>query len=505
MHAKMFSRVTTMTLFAALAMPVCIAAQDNPSPDHKTKHQKYKLIDLGTFGGPNSYVNGPTIPDLSNGGTYAGSADTSVPDPYAPYYCASPDCLVLHAQKWWNGVGTDLGTLPGTNLSSGATWVSGNGIIAGASENGLIDPLLGMPEVRAVVWTKDDQIVNLGALEGGYESFADAVNDRGQVAGWFTNTIPDPFSMGCYIVCPYTTQLRGFLWQHGVMRDLGTLGGPDALPLAINERGQIIGISYTSSIPNPDSGIPTIDPFLWQNGAMVDIGTLGGTFGNANFINSRGQVVGNSNLAGDQTNHGYLWDRGSLKDLGTLGGDNVQALWINDAGDVVGVSDLTGSQTHDAFLWRKGVMTDLGNLGLSSFGFAINSEGQVVGHSKINDGTFRAFMWEKGGPMVDLNTLFSPGSGIVLVDPYYINDRGYIAVRGVLANGNERAVVLVPDGDCDDDCEGRIAASQNNAAPAQNAATMKQDSESRVSPANQFRNRIMQRYRMAGQTAAPSN
>ena len=43
-------------LFAVLAVPVGMAAQNNPSPDHKTKHQKYKLIDMGTFGGPTASI-----------------------------------------------------------------------------------------------------------------------------------------------------------------------------------------------------------------------------------------------------------------------------------------------------------------------------------------------------------------------------------------------------------------------------------------------------------------
>src|SRR5664280_1426879 len=85
------------------------------------------------------------------------------------------------------------------------------------------------------------------------------------------------------------------------------------------------------------------------------------------------------------------------------------------------------------------------------------------------------------------------------------NDIGEIAVTGTLPNGDHHAVLLVPHGDCDDDCEGRIAASQNDAAPTEYAGTMAQGSESRVSPANQFHNRLMQRYRMPGQVAPHNN
>ena len=117
--------------------------------------------------------------------------------------------------------------------------------------------------------------------------------------------------------------------------------------------------------------------------------------------------------------------------------------------------------------------------------------------------TFRAFIWERGGPMVDLNTLVSPASNVVLVDPYYINDRGYIAVAGVLPNGDEHAFVLVPGGACDDNCEARIAASQNRASSAQYLATGTRDSESRVTPANHLGNRFGQHYPVPGQAAAP--
>jgi uncharacterized membrane protein len=145
--------------------------------------------------------------------------------------------------------------LASRTTSSFANWISPKGLVAGFSENSAIDPLLGVPEVDAVLW-KDGEVFNLGTLEGGYESNAFAVNDQGQVAGVFLNTIPDPFS-------PFGLQVRAFLWQNGVMEDLGTLGtGTTASAWFMNESGQIAGSSYTNTVPNPVTGVPTFDPFL---------------------------------------------------------------------------------------------------------------------------------------------------------------------------------------------------------------------------------------------------
>jgi probable HAF family extracellular repeat protein len=230
---------------------------------------------------------------------------------------------VNHAFRGQKGAIVDLGSLPGVHANnSGASWISPNGIIAGASETDLLDPLLGGPELRAVLWTKHGQIINLGTV-GGNESVALAVNSQGQVAGWSTNTIADPFS-----ILQLGFEIRAFLWQHGVMRDLGTLGGPDALASYVNERGQVAGISYTNSTPNLDvqcpgavaSDLPATHPFLWENGTMLDLGTLGGNCGGPTAFNNQGQVTGISTVAGDLISHPFLWHHGVITDLGTLGG-----------------------------------------------------------------------------------------------------------------------------------------------------------------------------------------
>ena len=422
--------IIAMTLFT-LAIPIAVSAQ---------KHHQYKVVDVGTLGGPNSFHSGGAQ-ILNNRGTFVAfaNASTSNPNPGCFIPFNNPDCFVERPVVVHNGSVTELDVLPG-GTNSQTDSISASGLIDGWSENGLIDPLTGLPEGRAVLWTKDGKIIDLGTVPGGNESLATAVNSRGQVVGFSNNDVPDPFSL-----VGFPTQTRAFLWQNEVIQDLGTLGGPDALAAVVNQQGQVAGLSYTNSTPN-QTGIPTLDPFLWQNGTMTDLGTLGGTIGFPNWLNNRGQVVGTSNLAGDATNHGFLWDRGTLTDLGTLGGDNSEADWISDSGLVVGRADVPGSLTHHGFLWRRGVMTDLGVIDgdACSTGNSVNSRGQVVGDAGVCFVGGRAWLWENGGPMVDLNDLALLGSGLHLQDATEISERGEIVCTGVLPNGDQHAVLLVP-------------------------------------------------------------
>jgi probable HAF family extracellular repeat protein len=450
--------IIAVTLMAALAIPVHAAAQDKQ--DHAKNHHHYKLIDMGTFGGPQSYFVYPDFTseaNVNNEGMAAGWADTPFPDPY-PSFCFW-DCYIDRAFQWTNGVRTDLGVLPGGS-SSQPSWVSASGLISGWSQNGKIDPLVaGFPENRAVLW-KDGIIRDLGTLpqpEGGYESLGFAVNSTGLVVGVATNTVPDANSM-----FGYGYEARAFVWdeQNG-MQDLGTLGGTDAQAVLVNERGQVAGYSYTNSAPSSacaSLGMSlTTGTFFWdKKNGMVNIGGLGGTCTNVLGFNNRGQIVGLSFLTGDQIIHAFRWDRAEgLKDLGTLGGNYAVAYANNDSGDVVGGSALPGGVPIDAAIWRNGGIIDLGGLpgGCGSFGFWINASDQVVGNA-FNDCTFETttgFLWEDGAPMADLNALIVPGSGFFVPAGNTINDRGEISANGVNADQHEHAVLLIP---CDENHPG---------------------------------------------------
>jgi probable HAF family extracellular repeat protein len=509
MKLAMFTFIA-IALLTLLTVPIGMAARNNSSSDRGHKHHQYKLVDVGTLGGPASYYSEQGVGSqiLNNQGTVAGYGDTSAQDPYFPN-CFDEDCYLAHSFRWQNSVLTDLGALGGVN-NSGISAINAGGWISGLSENGVTDPVLNIPAAHAVLW-RDRQTIDLGTL-GGYQSNASYVNDWGEVVGFSTlNTIPDPYSF-------LGTSFHTFIWQNGHMRDLGTLGGPDAGPSqgGINQRfGLVAGASYINSIPNGTTGVPTQDPFLWDNGTMTDLGTLGGTIGFAAVANNRGEVAGQSNLAGDLTFHPFLWDHRNITDLGTLGGDNGTANWLNDAGEVVGRADRTGSQTFGAFLWKRGIMTDLGEVGSDpcSNARAINSSEQIVGSSSDCTNPLHAFLWEQGGPMVDLNTLVRSNSGFQVLIAYNINERGEIAGTGVPAGCQPADIdtcghvfLMIPcdqghRGECEDDSMIEAEISQDSSPRVRHPMTTKRGSES-LDSVESLRNRGT--YHLPSQSTAPS-
>jgi probable HAF family extracellular repeat protein len=437
-------RLTHSALLALLIVPFTSMQLLAQSP---ATHHHYKLIALGTFGGPGSTVNTePGQPIINSLGTVVGGADTPFPTPEPGCYnpVGNRDCYVSHAFAWSSHTLKDLGTLRGGNFSY-ALGINRSGLIAGLSENDKIDPAQGNPEFHAVLW-QNDQIQDLGTL-GGTASFAGALNDSGQIIGVSLNSVPDPYSplgLGSGMTL---TQTRGFLWQNGKMHDLGTLGGPDSWPEFINGAGQIAGASFTSNVVDPDTGTLPVGVFLWQNGKMKNLGNLGGDNSSLPLydivagLNNRGEVTGSMYARGHQFIRGFLWDGQKLTELGTLGGDWSSPAGINEAGEVVGTAAIPGDQFNHAFLWRDGVMTDLGALGGDpcSAGLAVDSLGQALGASESTAGGCNAwttaFLWEDGGPMVDLNSLIvNPIAGVHLTVALWANSLGEIVTLGTPTN-----------------------------------------------------------------------
>ncbi len=303
------SILVTLIALIAVVLPGGLAAQ----------HNRYKLIDIGTFGGPNSspafqpFFEFTTAQNLSSTGTFVGQAELSTPGTCF----LNEDCLVQYAFHWRNGVLTNLGSLA-EGLSSATEWVSGNGLVTGVSE--YIDPATSALEVRAVLW-RNGEIMNLGTLpqatrevrEIGFpDSLAFAVNNNGQIVGMSTNDTADP-NPNIFTDTVGDPEPRAVLWEGNQIRDLGILGGTDSVALLINQQGQVVGQSYTADTSQPapscSGGVPlNLHGFIWEDGLMSDIGTLGGSCAFTYALNNRGQIVGQSALAGDAASHPYLWE-----------------------------------------------------------------------------------------------------------------------------------------------------------------------------------------------------
>jgi probable HAF family extracellular repeat protein len=270
----------------------------NDATTHAFLWSKGRIHDLGNL--PGGSTSGAAAVNLF--GQVAGESDNENASPN-PFLCFTPN--ECRAFLWQNGKMKDLGTLRGGNNSAGG-WINDFGIVVGASEfTNSIDPANGFTPVHATAWVLDVPI-DLGTL-GGPISSANSINDLGQIAG---------ISQFNRVINPNTgiPSFHGFLFDRGRMIDLSTgggLGGDENEGIAINDNRQIVG---DADLPG-DTGTHA---FVWQNGVMNDLGTLDGdSSSSAQAIDDTGRIVGWSG-DGESVFRAALWKSGSVTDLNTL-------------------------------------------------------------------------------------------------------------------------------------------------------------------------------------------
>ena len=191
----------------------------------------------------------------------------------------------------------------------------------------------------------------------------------------------------------------------------------------INSAGQVVGTTFGS----------TARATIWDGAAEL-LPTLGGAESYGLAINSSGDVAGSSTRA-DGTAHAFLYASGEVIDLDTLGGGWSAAYGVNDSLQVTGYS-MTRSGNFRAFLWQPGTgMQEIRGLGgRSSYGMAINSEGSVAGHATTSAGLTRAFLY-RDGVTQNLGNFGGASFG------YGINSQDHVVGYSYDATGRSRAFV----------------------------------------------------------------
>jgi probable HAF family extracellular repeat protein len=263
--------------------------------------------------------------------------------------------------------------------------VNAHGVVVGTSADAVFFADLLQIYQEAVLWT-DGEPVPLEALVSGGEVNAAlwngvAINDAGAILAFGYDPTRPTFS----------SVSRGYLLEDGVLTDIGSLSGAysgTTIAWAINDLGHVAGSS--------DDAAGRMRAFFWQDGVMTDLHATSGVAGvtsRAFDLNNHGQVCGTADLTddGNQLETAVLWDDGALVVIGSLGGIESLAFGINDHGVVVGRSMPGG-----AFLWREGHLVALTPL-VSPSGwilesaFDITNDGIIVGEG-IHQGQLRPFL-----------------------------------------------------------------------------------------------------------------
>jgi probable HAF family extracellular repeat protein len=258
------------------------------------------------------------------------------------------------------GTVAEVGTFGGA--TSTAYRINARGQLVGAADTA--------DSYRGFIYS-GGSMTELGTLGGAY-STAQGINDAGTVVGG-----------AAYGGSQGGLLARAFIYSNGTLQNIGTLpNGDQSDARDINSAGQVVGRSAISTDNPPEH---PFHAFLYQHGEMTDLGTLGGIFSSAAAINEAGQIVGYASTPRFRVDHAFLFSAGVMHDLGTFGddplGDTSEATDINNLGQVVGSAWRSGFQ--HAFLYEGGGLLDLNALIDPAGGWTVQEAGGINDRQQI--------------------------------------------------------------------------------------------------------------------------
>lgn len=277
-------------------------------------------FDLGTLGGPSSWMMWGEINDV---GQVVGYSETAVPDPNGEDVCLLGNHLTCLPFLWQRFQMSALPTLGGNNGQASA--INNRGQIVGFAEDGTVDsscpPDTTNNRIQLPVLWENGKAQALPTLGSDPDGVAYWINDQGQAAGYSGNC---------------TAALHVVSWENGAVSQLPDHGN-GGMAFGINNRGQIVG-TVGSANGQTQAGA------LWQNGTLTDLGLLPGDVGGlASGINGKGQVVGSNWDSNFNWSHAFIWQDNVMTDLNTLfpAGSNLFATMankINERGQISGMA-----------------------------------------------------------------------------------------------------------------------------------------------------------------------
>jgi len=223
---------------------------------------------LGTLGGA---ISGAEA--LNNVGQIVGQSTTPAAGPGEAFLYSGGTMTGLGGQPGYpgsqatgiNDAGTIVGSVSTSNGGASEAFVESGGVMTiigtgGASGINASGQVVGTTSSDQAFLYSGGAVTYLGVPPGGSQSYATAINNSGEIAGY---SYEKPPGSG------YVPQ--AFIYSDGVIQNIGGIEIGNvllAIPTSINNLGQIVGDT------NGSLGSPNRAPFLYTGGSMYNLDNL---------------------------------------------------------------------------------------------------------------------------------------------------------------------------------------------------------------------------------------